>query len=134
MPDGNKLTTHNLLFDCMPPTADASGVLDGFGFSGVHGQAPNGAALDGTYLTDSGEVDSDGEPILVDTPFDNAGRDTTIHLPEADAYADRGNLSLFGELGYGQQEGAAISNSGVLRDARWWGLSGRAAYLLRCGS
>lgn len=172
LPDGNKLITHNLLFDFMAPTAYTGAVLDltrgkwwsrvglanfnaargtsgnknpvliyrvdyskgefdGFGFSGVHGQAPNYAALDGTYLSDSGEVDADGEPILVDTPFDSAGRDTTIHLLEADAYFIRGNLSLFGQISYGQQKDAAIFNSdGVLRDARWWGLSGTAAYLL----
>lgn len=162
LPAGNKLITHNLLFDFMAPTAYTGAVLDmksgkwwtriglanfntarntsgnnepvliyrvdyskgefdGFGFTGLHGKAPNFAA-DGTFLTDP--LDPSTE-----TGFDSAGKNTSLHLLEFDAYYIRGDWSLFGQVSYGQQKSAAIFNSdGVLRDAKWWGLSGTAAY------
>ncbi len=169
LPAGNKLITHNLLFDFMAPTAYTGAVLDvtsgkwwtraglanfntarnslgnkapvfvyrvdyskgefdGFGFSGVHGKAPNFAA-DGTYAVDTGLLDAAGNPIFEDTPFAGAGKNTALHLFEVDAYYIRGDWSLFGQVSYGQQKRAAIFNSdGELRDARWWGLSGTMAY------
>jgi hypothetical protein len=52
-----------------------------------------------------------------------------MRVMEFDAYFVRGDWSLYGQVSYGQQKGAAIFNSdGVLRDARWWGLSATAAY------
>lgn len=163
LPAGNKLITHNLLFDFMAPTAYTGAVLDmksgkwwsriglanfntaretpgnkepvliyrvdyskgefdGFGFSGLHGKAYNDAASSGTYLTDPLDPTSE-------TGFASAGRNTALHLLEFDAYYIRGDWSLFGQASYGQQKQAAIFNSdGVLRDARWWGLSATAAY------
>jgi hypothetical protein len=159
LPAGNKLITHNLLFDTMAPTAYTGAVMDvtsgkwwvraglanfntarteagskapvfiyrvdyskgefdGFGFSGLHGKAPNFAA-DGVWTDVFGNEQT----------FDSAGQRTAIHLLEADAYYIRGDWSLFGQISYGQQEKAAIFNSdGRLRDARWWGLSGTVAY------
>lgn len=106
----------------------AKGEYSGFGFTGLHGKGANYAA-DGSYLVDAGNVDANGDPIFEDTPFAGAGRNTAMHLLEFDAYFIRGDWSLFGQVSYGQQKGAAIFNSdGVLRDARWWGLSGTAAY------
>lgn len=108
----------------------AKGEFSGFGFGGVHGQAAN-AAADGSHLVDTGTVDDQGAPVLEETPFASAGRHTTLHLLEADAYFVRGDWSFFGQFSAGQQKGAAIFNSdGVLRDARWWGLSGLAGYKL----
>jgi hypothetical protein len=171
LPAGNKLVTHNLLFDFMAPTSYTGAVLDitrgkwwsriglanfnsarqspgnnapvltyrvdyskgefsGWGFSGVHGKIPNFAA-DGTYFVDTGTVDANGDPILEETGFASAGKYTMASLFEVDAYFIRGDWSLFGQVSFGQQKGAAIFNSdGVLRDARWWGLSGTAAYKL----
>lgn len=171
LPAGNKLITHNLLFDTMAPTAYTGAVLDmksgkwwsriglanfnaarstpgnkapvliyrvdyskgefdGFGFSGLHGKAPNFAA-DGTYAVDTGMVDGNGDPIFEDTPFAEAGKHTAIHLLEFDAYYIRGDWSLFGQLSWGQQKKSAIFNSdGQLRDASWWGVSATAAYKL----
>lgn len=162
LPAGNKLITHNLLFDFMAPTAYTGAVLDvtrgkwwaraglanfntaregagnkapaliyrvdyskgeydGFGFSGLHGKGYNYAA-DGTYLTDPLDP-------TTETTFGDAGKNTMIHLLEADAYYIRGDWSFFGQVSYGQQKKAAIFNSdGVLRDAQWWGLSGTVAY------
>ena len=171
LPAGNKLITHNLLFDTMAPTAYTGAVLDvtrgkwwtrvgianmnsarnapgnkqpvfiyrvdysrgefqGFGFSGLHGKAANFAA-DNTYFFDTGNVDANGDPILEETGFDSAGRNTSINLLEFDAYFIRGDWSLFGQVSWGQQRDAAIYNSdGVLRDARWWGWSATAGYKL----
>lgn len=148
LPDGNKLVTHNLLFDFMAPTAYtgavyqttagkwiakvglanfntprqgaghkqpsliyrvdySKGEFSGFGFTGLHGKGANYAA------EDLGQEDVYSQ----------------IHLLEADAYFVRGDLSLFGQISYGQQKNAAIyHDDGVLRDARWWGLSTTAAY------
>jgi hypothetical protein len=159
LPAGNKLITHNLLFDFMAPTAYtgavmdlksgkwwtrvglanfntprntdgnkapvliyrvdyAKGEFDGWGLTGLHGKAPNFAA-DGSWVDSNGDTQT----------FASAGRNTAINLLEADAYFTRGDVSLFGQVSYGQQKGTAIFNSdGVLRDARWWGLSGTAAY------
>jgi hypothetical protein len=170
LPAGNKLITHNLLFDTMAPSAYTGAVLDitsgkwwvrgglanvntarntsgnkqpaliyrvdyskgefsGFGFSGVHGKMANFAASDGTYPVDTGMVDANGDPIVEDTPFAGAGENTRVNLFEVDAYFIRGDWSFFGQASVGQQDGAAIFNSdGVLRDAKWWGLSGTAAY------
>lgn len=147
LPDGNKLVTHNLLFDFMAPTSYTGAVYEltsgkwvakvglanfntprqgrgqkspsliyrvdyskgefsGFGFTGLHGKTVNYAA-DGT--------DAEGER-------------TQVHLLEADAYYTRGDLSLFGQISYGQQKKAAIYQEDGPRDARWWGLSTTAAY------
>jgi hypothetical protein len=169
LPAGNKLITHNLLFDFMAPTAYTGAVMDvtsgkwwvraglanfntarntlgnkspvityrvdyskgefdGFGFSGVHGKAPNFAA-DGTYSVDTGMLDANGDPIFEDVGFASAGKNTSVHLLEFDAYYIRGDWSLYGQVSYGQQKRAAIFNSdGQLRDAKWWGLSGTMAY------
>lgn len=169
LPAGNKLITHNLLFDFMAPTAYTGAVLDmksgkwwtrigvanfntaretpgnkapvliyrvdyskgefdGFGFTGLHGKTHNFAS-DGTFAVDTGQVDGNGDPIFADTPFATAGKNTMTHLLEFDAYFIRGDVSLFGQVSYGQQKDAAIFNSdGVLRTAKWWGLSGTAAY------
>jgi hypothetical protein len=161
LPAGNKLITHNLLFDTMAPTAYTGAVLDitsgkwwsrigianvntartgtgikspaliyrvdyskgefsGFGFSGLHGKLANFAA--------DGQWDSDGDGIP-DAVFAEAGQPTRANLLEFDAYFVRGDLSLFGQVSWGQQEKSAIFNSdGQLRDAEWVGLSTTVAY------
>jgi hypothetical protein len=154
LPEGNKLVTHNLLFDFTLPTAYTGAVLDlkrgkwwtraglanvnstrtpvgdtspalvyrvdyakgeftGFGFAGVYGKTPNFAADQTDPVT--------GLPLF---PGD-IGRRTMTNLFEVDAYFVRGDLSLFGQVGWGRQQKAAIFNAdGVLRDAEWAGASG----------
>lgn len=108
----------------------SKGEYSGFGFSGLHGKIANFAA-DGSYFVDTGTVDANGDPVLEESFFASAGRYTNTHLLEFDAYFVRGDLSLFGQVSYGQQKGAAIYNSdGQLRDAQWWGLSAMAGYKL----
>jgi hypothetical protein len=107
----------------------SKGEFDGFGFTGLHGKAANFAAT-GTYQRDTGTVDANGDPIFEEAGFASAGKDTALHLFEIDAYYIRGDLSLYGQLSFGQQKGAAIYNSdGQLRDAQWWGLSGTMGYM-----
>ena len=142
----NKLITHNLLFDFTLPTAytgvgmevtegkwivksmlnnmNASrktpgnttpalayrvdysrGEYEGFGFAGVHGKAANFADPD--------------------------GKDSRLDLFEFDAYFIRGDVTVQGQLSYGQQKGAAITpdaTTGALRNASWSGLSVLGAY------
>jgi len=145
-PTLNKLITHNLLFDFTLPTAytgvgfeitegkwivksmlnnmNASrkasgnttpalayrvdysrGEFQGFGFAGVHGKAANFADPD--------------------------GRDSRLDLFEFDAYFIRGDVTVQGQLSYGQQKRAAITpdaTTGALRDSSWTGLSVLGAY------
>lgn len=145
----NKLVTHNLLFDLIAPLAytgvgmeltrgDWSGKAvvgnfnsskrepgekspmlayrgdysineySGIGFSGVHGKAANLVAP-------------------VESP-----RDSGLNLFEIDGYYMRGDWTMQGQVSVGQQTDAAIAtrnDDGVsLQDAKWWGVSGLAAY------
>lgn len=152
----NKLITHNLLFDFTLPTAYtgagfeitdgkwiykamlanmnaskrssgnkapvltyrvdyAKGEYAGFGFAGVHGKAPN--------LSENMVDAITGEPI--------AQKDSTVHLFELDAYFIRGDWTVQGQASIGTQRKASITpdpDTGALRNANWWGLSGLAAY------
>lgn len=154
----NKLITHNLLYDFTLPTAytgagveltrgkwlakavvanmngtkrapnektpvlayrvDYSrGEYQGFGFAGLHGKAANFRGDDVNPVT--------GDAYSL--------ADTAVHLFEIDAYFIRGDLTVQGQLSYGQQRNAAISAdplTGELRKARWYGVSGLAAYKL----
>jgi hypothetical protein len=147
----NKLITHNLLFDFTLPTAytgagaefvrgkwdvkvmlanmNASrrkaneqapvlayrvdyskGEYQGFGFAGVNGKIAN---------------------FNLDPVTGNQSKDTMANLFEADAYFIRGDWTLQGQASFGMQKQASITPdpvTGDLRDARWWGLSGLAAY------
>jgi hypothetical protein len=154
-PTLNKLITHNLLFDFTLPTSYTGAGLDitsgkwwvrsmigqlnasknpqdekgqmiayrvdysrgefqGFGFAGVHGKAPNFTENVVDPLT--GEVI--GQP------------NSRVDLFEFDAYFIRGDVTMQGQLSFGQQKKASVtpSASGALRDSRWWGVSALGAY------
>jgi hypothetical protein len=157
-PTLNKLITHNLLFDFTLPSAYtgagveltrgkwlvkgmlanlnasklqagaktpvlayrvdyARGEFQGFGFAGVHGKAANVRGDDGI-----------GNPV---TGVAYSLADTAVDLFEVDGYFIRGDWTVQGQASFGRQKGAAITAdplTGDLRDARWWGLSGLAAY------
>jgi hypothetical protein len=152
----NKLITHNLLFDFTIPTSFTGAGVDitrgkwwtrvmlaqvnatknpqgerapaltyrvdysrgefqGWGFAGVHGKAAN-------FRSD------DVNPITLD-PYDTSN--TRLDLFEVDAYFIRGDVTVQGQIGFGQQKRAAITAdpvTGNLRDSRWWGLSLLGAY------
>ncbi len=153
----NKLITHNLLFDFTLPFAYTGAGLDvtrgkwnvksmlanmnasrrrsgertpvwayrvdyargeyqGMGFAGVHGKAANARAAGAS------------NPLTLEA---YRGGDTTLHLFEVDGYFIRGDWTLQAQFSLGRQAAAAITPdplTGALRDARWWGLSGLAAY------
>jgi len=156
----NKLITHNLLYDFTLPTAYTGAGVDitsgkwivkamlaqmnatknaqsekgsvltyrvdysrgeyqGFGFAGLHGKAANFRADDGV-----------GNPVTGE-PYDT--RNTALNLFEVDGYFIRGDWTIQGQLSFGQQKRAAVTAdpvTGELRDARWVGVSGLAAYKL----
>ncbi|MBS0449160.1 MAG: DUF3138 family protein [Proteobacteria bacterium] len=91
----------------------SKGEFDGFGFAGVHGRAANFS---------EGVVDADGNVVTQ--------KDSWLDLFEVDGYFIRGDLTLQGQIGFGHQKNASIvpAADGSLRDARWWGISGLAAY------
>jgi hypothetical protein len=155
-PTLNPLITHNLLFDFTLPTAytgagveitrgkwitkavlanmnatrrvqgektpviayrvDYSrGEFQGFGFAGVHGKAAN--------FTENVVDSVTGEVI--------AQPDSRVDLFEVDGYFIRGDLTVQGQISFGQQKKASITPdpvTGELRDARWWGVSGLVGY------
>lgn len=101
----------------------ARGEFQGFGFAGTHGKLANFRAFDDT------QVDGIGvNPITLEQ---YSTRNTAAHLFEFDAYFIRGDWTVQGQVSYGQQKNAAVTAdpvTGELRDARWYGLSGLAAY------
>jgi hypothetical protein len=90
------------------------GEFQGFGFAGVHGKAPNFTENVVDPLT--GEVV--GQP------------NSRVDLFEFDAYFIRGDVTMQGQVSFGQQKKASVtpSASGALRDSRWWGVSALGAY------
>jgi hypothetical protein len=154
----NKLITHNLLFDFTLPVAytgagveltsgkwiskvvlanmNASkrqsgektpvvayrvdysrGEYQGFGFAGVHGKAANLRADDGVGN------------LITGTPYST--KDTAVNLFEVDGYFVRGDWTVQGQFSVGGQKSASVTAdpvTGELRNAKWWGVSGLAAY------
>ena len=92
----------------------SKGEFVGFGFAGVHGKAANFS---------SATVDPVSGGVI-------AQKDSRLDLFELDGYFIRGDLTLQGQVGVGRQKDASITPAadGTLRDARWWGVSGLAAY------
>jgi hypothetical protein len=88
----------------------SKGEFSGWGLAGVEGKVHN-------FNYDTGVIGG-------------ASQNTMLHLIEADAYFIRGDLTLQGQVGFGQQKGAAITPDadGNARDAQWWGVSGLAAW------
>jgi hypothetical protein len=155
-PNQNKLITHNLLFDFTLPTAYtgagiettrgkwvskvvlanmnaskksagnktpvlayrvdyARGEFQGFGLAGVHGKATN--------FNDCIDADC------------TALRDSRLDLFEIDGYFIRGDVTMQGQLSFGQQKKASVTpgvdadtGETFLRDARWYGVSVLGAY------
>lgn len=141
LPAGNKLITHNLLFDFMAPTAYVGAVADitrgkwwtRVGLANVNttrtGSGSRQPAL--IYRVDysKGEYSGFGfsglhgrlanfaadgtyfDPSGNEVGFSAAGRTTLANLLEVDGYFVRGDWSLYGQASYGQQDDAAIYNS-----------------------
>jgi opacity protein-like surface antigen len=102
----------------------------GFGFAGLVGNKANlRAFIDSGYGTDP----DSGAALLADGLTPVSVKDTLAATIEADFWYTRGDLTLNGQLSYGQQEKAAITadpTTGTLRDSRWYGASALLAYKL----
>ena len=61
----------------------------------------------------------------------NVEKRTLAILAEVDGYFTRGDLTVQGQLSYGQQKSAAITPdaNGNRRDAQWYGISGLVGYM-----
>jgi hypothetical protein len=102
------------------------GEFQGFGFAGVHGKASNFTENVTRPINvlnpDTGVIELGSEVI---------GQDNSrVDLFEVDAYFIRGDITVQGQVSFGQQKKASITPAadGSLRDARWWGLSALGAY------
>jgi hypothetical protein len=141
LPSGNKLITHNLLFDTTAPTAYTGAVLDvtrgkwwlRAGVANINSaRLPKGNSAPAfIYRVDysKGEFSGfgfsgvhgkaanfgdDGNWIDANgnvQTFAGAGKGTAVHMIEADAFFTRGDWSLFGQVSAGMQQRAAIFNS-----------------------
>ena len=143
-PTLNPLITHNLLFDFTLPTAYTGVGLDvTAGKWWMRGMVANVNAAQKTSFNETpsfvgrvdysrGEFSGFGGSMLVGkvTNFNDLDNDSLAVTAEVDGWFTRGDLTLGGQLSYGQQEKAAIvpDAGGGLRDARWWGVSGLAGY------
>jgi Protein of unknown function (DUF3138) len=102
------------------------GEYQGFGFAGVHGKASNFTenVTRPVFVVnpDTGIVEPGAE--VIGQP------NSRVDLFEVDAYFIRGDVTLQGQVSFGQQKKASITPAadGSLRDARWWGLSVLGAY------
>lgn len=141
LPAGNRLITHNLLFDLMAPTAYTGAGVDikrgkwqvkaGLANTNTARNASGNNGSSVIYRVDysKGEYDGFGftglhgklpnfaaDGTWIDSngneqPFAEAGKNTMAHLLEFDAYFIRGDWALFGQVSYGQQKQSAIYNS-----------------------
>jgi Protein of unknown function (DUF3138) len=95
----------------------SKGEFNGFGFSGLHGQAP--ANFGGGFAFNPASVTDPTAPVAVEVP-------TRSHFDylEADAYFVRGDFTWQGQLDFGRHKGAAFNGG----DAQWAGISNLVAY------
>ncbi|GAA0758376.1 DUF3138 family protein [Ideonella azotifigens] len=143
-PTLNPLTSHNLLYDFTLPvgyTGAGLDLKDGKWWvrtaianlnAPVH-QAGDKSAVWALRLDYAkGEYDGWGFASVVGkTPNFNTGTNTMSFIAEADGYFTRGDLTLQGQLAYGQQKEGAITPAadGSWRDSRWFGASGLVGFM-----
>jgi len=157
-PTLNKLITHNLLFDFTLPYGYVGGGLE-FGLGDLAmkaaivnvntairnvGESVPSLAFRGDYevseylgfgfaglIGNKANLRSDDVNPITTEAYDT--KDTMAATIEADFWYTRGDLTLNGQLSYGQQEKAAITAdpvTGDMRDARWYGASALLGYKL----
>lgn len=137
-PTLNPFTSHNLLYDFTLPTHYVGVGLDikegKWWFRGLVGNVNKTIKDSGDKRPvlaaridyAKGEFDGWGAATLLGKAANfNTGGVSNAALFEVDGYFTRGDITLQGQLTYGQQE-AAATNGG---DARWFGVSGLAGYL-----
>ncbi len=148
LPVGNKLITHNLLFDFTVPSGYIGAGLDITRGKWVTkamlaqmNQNANFSAAKGSVIAARvdyarGEFQGFGMagvygqgPNFVNPGASTSGN-TNLGLFEVDGYFIRGDWTVQGQLSYGYQKGAAITPdaNGDFQTASWYGLSTLAAY------
>ncbi|MFT4192326.1 MAG: DUF3138 family protein [Comamonas sp.] len=145
-PVKNKLVTHNLLFDFSAATEyvgaglvwasgdwEAKGMLANINASRRDdGEKAPGLAFRLDYVGQ--EYWGGGLSGLLGKAYNGQmDADSRVNLLTLDGWYERGDLSLAGQLTYGNQKKAAITrgDDGELRDAAWYGASATAAYKFR---
>lgn len=143
-PTLNPFTTHNLLYDFTLPVG-----YTGIGLDHTDGKWWIRTAIGNVNATikqsgekspvwafradySKGEFDGWGFASLIGkAPNFNTGTSTMAFLAEVDGYYTRGDLTLQGQIGYGQQKQGAITPDalGRWRDSQWIGVSGLAGYM-----
>ncbi|MBP6338042.1 MAG: DUF3138 family protein [Vitreoscilla sp.] len=142
-PTLNPLTSHNLLYDFTLPVGytgigidhkDGKWWMRGL-VGGVNSTRPDAGEKSPmlTFRVDyaKGEFNGWGAAGLFGkAPNFNTGTKTTATMLEVDGYHTRGDLTLQGQVSYGQQKQGAITPDadGNYRDSQWWGLSGLVGY------
>lgn len=143
-PTLNPFTTHNLLYDFTLPVAYTGvglimpagnwtwkGMLANVN-STIHAANQRAPALVFRGDYELSEFAGFGVAGLVgNTANYNTGSATLSTLLEVDGYYTRGDLTLQGQLSYGQQEDGAITPDadGNWRKSQWFGISGTAGYM-----
>ncbi|PHV04821.1 hypothetical protein CSQ96_23760 [Janthinobacterium sp. BJB412] len=136
---GNKLITHNLLFDF-----SAANFYTGAGVELVRGQWDTKILLGNLNRSriDTAKQETPGLFYRVDyakgefsgfgfsgihSGFDDKAQFGRTDLVEVDGYFNRGEWNVQGQLSYGRQK-ATPSNGYSGKRSHWWGLSALAAY------
>jgi len=143
-----KFISHNMMFDFLAPTyytAIGTDMTSGkwqvkTALGNMNASRNNALPIDGTPLGGTslrspvfsarvdyskGEYDGWGGALQVGKATNNVvGGYSQLVNGELDTYFIRGDLTLQGQFNFGNQKAAAFNGG----DARWWGLSGLAAY------
>jgi Protein of unknown function (DUF3138) len=143
-PTLNPFTTHNLLYDFTLPVGYTGIGLDhtegkwwirtAVGNVNATSRGPGEKSPVWAFRADysKGEFDGWGFASLIGkAPNFNTGTNTMAVLAEVDGYYTRGDMTLQGQISYGQQKQGAITPdaAGNWRDSQWFGLSGLAGYM-----
>lgn len=143
-PTLNPFTTHNLLYDFTLPVGYTGIGLDhtegkwwirtAVGNVNATTRGPGEKSPVWAFRADysKGEFDGWGFASLIGkAPNFNTGTNTMAVLAELDGYYTRGDMTLQGQISYGQQKQGAITPdaAGNWRDSQWFGLSGLAGYM-----
>ena len=143
-PTLNPFTTHNLLYDFTLPVGYTGIGLDhtegkwwirtAVGNVNATTRGPGEKSPVWAFRADysKGEFDGWGFASLIGkAPNFNTGTNTMAVLAELDGYYTRGDMTLQGQVSYGQQKQGAITPdaAGNWRDSQWFGLSGLAGYM-----
>lgn len=143
-PTLNPFTSHNLLYDFTLPVAYTGVGLDlksgpwwiRTAIANVNAaiKNPGEKSPSWAFRADYGKDEFSGAgfaSVIGKTANYNTGKPTLSILAEADGYFTRGDLTLQGQIAYGQQKQGAITPdaNNNWRDSQWYGISGLVGYM-----